>query len=213
MEMQFKQNSEVLTAHGQSVGRIERVVIDPLTKEVTDLIVRKGFLLTEDKVISISAIAGTMNDVVLLNDEVDLNTLRPFEEKQYVPIHEDEVERLDPQWGLIPSFYWVPPVYSRSASGKGKSYTIETEQNIPEGTVAVKEGAKVISADDRHVGNVERVITRPRDHHATHLLITRGLLLKERKVVPMNWVSLLGEEDVHLRVGASVIDTLRPYDN
>jgi uncharacterized protein YrrD len=211
--MQFKQNSEVLTAHGQSVGRIERVVIDPLTKEVTDLVVRKGFLLTEDKVIPAAAIADTTEDFVLLSENVDLDTLRPFEEKHYVRIGEEEIERLDLPWGFIPSFYWVPPLYGKAHAGNGASYTVQTEQNIPAGTIAVKEGAKVISADDKHVGNVERILTRPHDQHATHLLIARGLLLRERKVVPMAWVSLLGEDDIRLRVGSGVIDSLRPYDN
>jgi sporulation protein YlmC with PRC-barrel domain len=33
--MQFKENTSVFTAHGEQVGDIDRVVLDPRTKEVT----------------------------------------------------------------------------------------------------------------------------------------------------------------------------------
>jgi len=214
--MQFKHNSEVLTSDEERIGRIERVVIDPLTKEVTDLIVRKGFLLAddaEDKVVPIDAIAETRENCVLLREGIHPEMLRPFADKEYVPISEDELQRIDPRWGYIPSFYWVPPLYVNKYPDGYEPHTIETEQNIPEGTIAVKEGAQVISADEKHVGKVERVITRQNDQHATHLLISRGWLLRQRKIVPMNWVSLLGENDIHLHVGSSMIDSLPRYEN
>jgi sporulation protein YlmC with PRC-barrel domain len=39
--MQFKNNAEVFTSNGQEVGRINRVVLDPVTKEVTHVIIPK----------------------------------------------------------------------------------------------------------------------------------------------------------------------------
>jgi hypothetical protein len=82
------------------------------------------------------------------------------------------------------------------------------EQNIPEGTVALKEGAKVLTADDKHIGNVDRVLADPSDERATHLIITQGLLTKEKKLIPMEWVMMLGEESVHLNVTEAEINAL-----
>ena len=38
--MKFKENAEVLTSTGDMVGRIDRVVIDPKSNEVTHLVVK-----------------------------------------------------------------------------------------------------------------------------------------------------------------------------
>ncbi len=43
--MQFKRGAEGFTADGRKVGGIDRVVIDPRTREVSHVVIRKGFLL------------------------------------------------------------------------------------------------------------------------------------------------------------------------
>jgi sporulation protein YlmC with PRC-barrel domain len=93
----------------------------------------------------------------------------------------------------------VPPV----VKGKG--------QNIPDDFVALKEGAKVVSSDQKHVGDVEKVIMDPSSETATHLLITKGLLNKEKKLIPLEWVDQILEEEVSLALGEEVIDQLPEY--
>ena len=41
---------------------------------------------------------------------------------------------------------------------------VKTEDVLPEGTIALEEGAKVISRDGKHIGNLEQVIVETRDH-------------------------------------------------
>jgi hypothetical protein len=91
-------------------------------------------------------------------------------------------------------------------------YVRKTEQNIPEGTVALEEGAQVISSDGQHVGDVERIFTDPLADRATHLLIAEGLLLKQKKLIPARWLSLVLEDRVHLLVEAGFIDRLPDYE-
>jgi hypothetical protein len=45
------------------------------------------------------------------------------------------------------------------------------------------------------------------------LLVSQGLFLKERKVIPMAWVLDVGEDDVRLAIGASLLQGLRPYED
>lgn len=66
----------------------------------------------------------------------------------------------------------------------------------------------MISADDKHVGNVEQVFTHPQANRATYFMISEGLLLKTRKLVPATWISTLMEDEVHLAVSARVLDQL-----
>src|SRR3970282_1173653 len=85
VEMQFRQHALVYTFDGKNVGRIDRIVLDPQTKDVTHLVVRKGFLLTEDKVVPVDLIgAATEKGVTLRAEASDLEALPLFAETHYV---------------------------------------------------------------------------------------------------------------------------------
>jgi uncharacterized protein YrrD len=218
--MKLAQNARVETAGGQTVGHIDRVVLDPRTNEVTHLVVRKGLLFTEDKVVPIDLVARTAEERVVLRDDAgDLEQLPTFEETHYVPLSEYERSNVPPERvpaeGYLPPLYWYPP-YPAVAWGPGggmggPAYVTRVEENIPEGTVALAEGAKVISADGQHVGNVEQVLTDPQADRATHFVVSQGLLFKTRKLVPTAWISDLARDEVRLAVGAQLLDELREY--
>ena len=87
----------------------------------------------------------------------------------------------------------------------------EIERNIPAQTIALQKGTAVISAEGDHVGNIEVVLTDPQANRVTHFVISQGLILKERKLVPVTWVNLFQENKVHLSVGTKVIDSLSEY--
>jgi hypothetical protein len=90
-------------------------------------------------------------------------------------------------------------------------YVAKTEKNIPEGTVALEEGAKVIGSDGKEVGDIERILTDPLEDRATHLLIAEGLLLKDEKLIPTQWMTQVSEHEVHLSVGSAFVESLPEY--
>jgi uncharacterized protein YrrD len=222
--MQFKRGAKVFTSDGEQVGEIDRVVIDPKTDEVTHVVVEKGFLLTVDKVVPISLIGPATEDRVTLRENAgDLEALPDFEERHYV-LSDEEKLREASSLGRARPLHWYPPINMTWWQGGGylgytgffgypvPPYVVETERNIPEGTVALKEGAKVISSDDEHVGDVETVLTDPEENRATHLVISQGLLFKERKLVPTSWVSMVMSDEVHLAVGSRLLERLKEYE-
>lgn len=216
--MELKEGNRVITADGSEAGKINRFVINPVTLKVTHLVVQKGFLFPEDKVIPINWVASTSEDQVTLSKRAgEVQDLPPFEELHYVPLDEAEQQRLTAvPYGYGPAYYWYPPF---GAPGIAYPYyaepvadvAVETERNIPKNTVPLEEGAAVIGADGEHVGDVERVMVDPGSNRATHFLISKGLLLKERKLVPIDWVERVMEREVHLGVGSRFIDRLPDY--
>ncbi len=54
--MEFKAGTHVYTADGKDVGSIDRVILDPHTNEISGIVVKQGWLFTEDKVISIDLV-------------------------------------------------------------------------------------------------------------------------------------------------------------
>jgi hypothetical protein len=135
-----------------------------------------------------------------------LKSLPPFEERHLVDT-EGDIERPHSSTSPDPLIYGVSGGVSITPSS-GEKFNTLIEQNIPQGTVALKEGATVITAEGKHVGRVERVLTEVPADLATHLLISRGLFTKETKLIPINWVKMIYESEVHLRVKKDLIEEL-----
>lgn len=211
--MQFKRDTKVYTATGEDVGSVSRVVLNPQTKEVTHVVVQKGFFFTEDKLLPLSLIASATGERVTLRpDAGDLHSLPLFEETRYIPLDAAEARAVAyPPDLAMPLYSYMPLGIGWSEYVPPAPFRAETEQNIPSNTVAVKEGARVITSDDRHVGDVERVFTDSALDRMTYFVISQGLILKEKKAVPSSWIRSVTEDEVHLNVGATVFEGLPEF--
>ena len=209
--MQFRQGAKVFTSDGEQVGTIDRIVIEPDTREVTHLVVQKGSLFTEDKVIPVSLVKSTLEDRVILHENTGNPEKFPnFQESHFISTEGGHSPGQVPEQRKR-SLYWYPPiggfdgyVYSMPL------YNIETK-NIPKGTVAITEGTNVISTDGEHVGDVERIFTDVSEERVTHILISEGIFLKEKKLIPTRWVRDVFEKEVHLSVDSDLVEQLPEY--
>jgi uncharacterized protein YrrD len=215
--MELKEGTSVYTRDGQEVGKISRFVLDPGTNHVTHVVVQKGWLLQEDKVVPIEMIDSANEERVLLNEQVqDYDELPPFEETHYVNAVDEEDYGKRTAGAIVPASYWYPPMGYLAHPVYGPNvYTwppVEVKQNIPDNTIPLKEGANVVSVDGKHVGDLERLFVASDTNNVTHFVISQGLFLKERKLVPAGWVSKVEEDKVHLSVSANVLDRLPAYE-
>jgi uncharacterized protein YrrD len=212
-----------MTKDGHKAGHLERVVIDPRSKEVTHLIVGRGFLLAEDKVVPIDWVSSTDSETVrLARNQEAVDQLPDFEQLHYIQLSEQD-EQVQALEGTAEPLYWYPPLVPTSGAYAGQfEYPMAVpyperfgvpvlDQNIPEDAVPLKEGARVVSKLGDHVGSVERVFLEPEHDHVTHLLISKGVLLKERKLIPATWIDEILEDEVRLAVGSNLIEQVPDY--
>lgn len=198
--MEYKDGTSVYTIDGKKAGSLRRVVIDPKTKEVTHIVIEKGLLFKDDKVVPVENVASTSEDKVSLTcSENELKEMSPLDIERYVPLDETNggVQRFDPMAGGV---YGNLPVPTRTIK--------EVKRTISDELIALKEGAPVISADDQHVGNIEHLFTEPQTGKITHFLISQGSLAKTRKSIPYEWVKMITDEEVDLTVDAKLLEGL-----
>lgn len=218
--IELREGMNVVTHRGEDVGKINGFVLDPVTKEVTHIVIQKGWLLPEDKVVPFQMIASEEDRVVLSEDITDFDQLPSFEETHFVRATDDDPGDLGAARDLAnrytPGYYWYPVHPNIGYSGFGLGYdtwpAAETKRNIPDNTVALKEGADVISSDGEHVGDVERLFIDTDSNRTTHFLISQGLLFKDRKLVPADWVTSVEEDKVHLAVPSRLLQRLPAYE-
>jgi uncharacterized protein YrrD len=212
LPMQFRQNAAVHTLTGQTLGRLARVVLDPDTNAVTHIVVRPGRLFAEARMVPVDQIgAATEKGILLMEEASELEAFPRFEETQYARAASPP-ERAFHETGQAQPLFWYPapgefpPV--AVVPPTAAAYAPQAELNVPAGNVALKEGAPVIAADGVRVGTVERVLTDPGREEVTELMIAEGLLVKERRRVPMRWVREVREHEVRLSVGSHIVEEL-----
>lgn len=212
--MRLQKGAEVYSSAGKKLGNLSRVILDPNTREVTHLVIEKGILFTSNKIISIDQVNPENEEMILLTTpEQDLENFQDFEEAHYVNLDSTDYPGSD-----VASSFWYPPAdYAWWQTGPQPGiaplpvYALQTTQNIPDGAVALEEGARVISADDREVGHIEQLIVENQDNRVTHFVVSAGLLFKERKLIPALWISTIGEKKVRLAVDAGTLERLPGY--
>jgi uncharacterized protein YrrD len=207
--MKLEHDAKVFTADDKQVGYLDRVVIDLKTKKATHIVVRKGLIFTEDKVVPINFVASVKGDRVTLREDAgDLEALPKFEERHHVPLDDEERSRIGNTGINVPPYYLYPPFGIPSYL---PLRSIEVVQNIPQGTIALKEGAEVTSANGEYVGKVEKVLTNNQADRVTHFVVSHGLLTKKRKLIPSSWVNRLEEDKVHLEINSHLLGELPEY--
>jgi sporulation protein YlmC with PRC-barrel domain len=197
--MEFKEGVPVYTPDGRHVGRVDYLVVDPGSRQVTHIVIRQGRLLVEDKVAAVAELSTVTEDRIVLGG--DPGKLPPFEEAHYVPF----AEYGESGWGTGP----VPLLWGGWRAGGGTFLDMieHTTRNIPDGEVAVAEGARVEDVHGEHIGHVLELVTDPTSGHITHLVVEAGHLWgKHSKAIPINWVSGFAEDHVTLAVGLRTLD-------
>lgn len=240
-QMNLTKDARIFTAQHEEIGNLQRFVLDPKTRQITSIIIQRGGLLNKKEyVLPMEWIDQITDEHIILRPlQNTLEDLPLFEEERYVIADEHALldanyVRADPALRMY--FYYPPATYTPYAGAppdvptrsenspnfspsemRGTEITgsegirKEVGSNIPDDNVALKEGAKVWSQDAHHVGDVEKIFFNPDDQKATHLLVSKGLLNKQRKLIPVDWVDEIYEDRVNLVLRDELIKNLPEY--
>ena len=224
--LQFRKGAKVFSADGKQLGRVDRVVIDPRSDAVTHLVIEKGFLFVKDKVLPVQLVETASADrIELLKGAEELGSLPDFVEVQYVLADPPNPGQRNRSAESYPSpMYWYPPAGSIWGGGGGLGadwrlhsypsppYVAREAKNIPQGAVALAQGASVVGKEGHRIGEVEEILTDAVSEKATHLVVSRGLLSKQRKLVPVTWLGEVREDEIHLAVPSHIVENLDEYE-
>lgn len=224
--MELQKDAMIVTHDGREIGHLDRVAINPRTKEVSHLVVRKGMLFPVDKVIEMMHVGEVTPERITLRPELgDPEFLPLFQVKHYVSTNDPMAQDAGLGKAFAPRGYWTAPagdlggVPVRGIPDAAlplpkippTGTELEVAQNIPESTVALKEGAKVVSEDGTDVGNIVRIVADAATGKATQFLIATGKASKDHKLIPADWIGEVKEKEVQLLVPAHVLDEMSSH--
>lgn len=176
-------------------GKSTCVVINPITKAITHIVVFDHQLLGMERLVPIKFVAETTPETITLTcTREELKRQPAFIGFDYHFMGDEEAH-----WPLV-----VPSEYL----GVEASLVFEKFKQVPPGEPAVRRGAAV-RATDGIVGYVEEFMADPKTGHVTHLVLSRGHLWgKQTVTIPIGRIRNISEHEVSLSVYKQTIGEL-----
>lgn len=183
-------------------GKLVKIVVDPATQQVTDLVVEKGLLLKEDRVLPVSTVDRVTEDAVHLN--VFCREMPDYAVYREVTIKEP-----------------APDAYAstRTSMGGGEFGAMSAptipmirrrvHQGISAGRAVVGKKTEVANLH-RPIGHLDHVVVDASSGKIADLVVRRGLL-SEFMVIPAARIEEVGEKDVLVSVAAEEVAQLPRY--
>jgi len=200
------------------VGTVSRVVVDPVAKALTHLVVQPGLRQGPSRLVPLDLVdGGGASEVRLSCTKAEFENLEPAEETKFVPRTTSFGS-----FGAGDVLSW--PYYGAGgmgdldgvggAGGMGaedgspisRKITYDT---VPVGEVGVRRGQPVLATDGA-IGHVQGLVVHPDTGHVTHVLLQEGHLWGKKEVaIPISAVDTT-VDGTQLKIAKQDVENLPP---
>lgn len=173
----FEIGTQVHCRDGQC-GKLHKVVLDPHTQRVTDLIVERGFLLTMDRVVPLNIVEQATREQVTLS--ISSQELSEYPEYRMLEFEEPAPEVKAGHYDRRDVRCWVgryrmachepvlPMVRRQLHKGVSPNRAV-IERGMPVRNISGRDGGS-------EIGQVDHLLVDPDSGEVSHLVIRKGLL-------------------------------------
>ena len=194
-------------------GELADVVVDPISKRVTHLVVRptdQEALETRLVPIELAEGGDEAPELSLSCTVEEVNALEPVREYAYLRVGESAAN--DPNWDVGVQDVLASPYYEADLAGLGyPGYGQELGliyDRIPKGEVEIRRSSDVYSADEHHLGEVDGFLVDG-EAQITHVILERGHLWGRRDVtIPIGAVAKVETDQVTLSLSKDQVGEL-----
>ena len=196
-------------------GELADIVIDPLEKRVTHLVVQPEQRVGEGeaRLVPIQLAKGRDDKQREIELECALDEAQRFEsvhEAAYLRLGESPAD--DPDWDIGVEDVLAMPYYAGLDMGvypdELPSHVTMYYDRVPKGEVEVRRASVVISADGHSLGEVDGFVVDA-DQHITHFVLERGHLWGRKEVtIPIGAVASVEDDAVHVALSKDEVGAL-----
>src|ERR1700691_2823598 len=214
--VQFTIGADVSCSDG-ACGKVTRVIVDPIAETVTHLVVEPEHRRGLGRLVPLSLIDATGDQIRLSCTKAEFEKLDPAEETRFIPGTSGYAGYGPGQVG-----YW--PYYGlgigtgvggldRGLTGFGGGTVSETitTDTVPQGESDVPRRDQV-KATDGDIGRVQGLVIARGSRHVTHVLLQEGHLWGRKEVaIPISAVTSTSD-GIRLRISKQEVQDLPPVD-
>lgn len=220
----FTIGSEVTCSDGVC-GELKRVVVDPVARALTHLVVKPRHRRGAGHLVPIELVDSAANEIRLRCTNSEFEALEDAEETHFLPGASgrwgyEQGQMLSwPYWGVGTGMGGLGVGIAGGMGvggglgmvGMGTGPRPVTDDRVPAGEVEVRRGEHV-HATDGTIGRVQGLVVDPSDHHVTHVLLDEGHLWGEKEVaIPIGAVTGV-DDGVRLSLTKDEVRDLPPVD-
>jgi hypothetical protein len=184
-------------------GRSTYIVGNPITRQITHLVVQSLLPPFREYLVPVDQVAETTDDRIKLNcTRGDLISMQPFVYEEYIPADFPD------SFGTYVTWPYVLAAPAGPVTHQVTTYTTVTHQNIPEGTLALRRGARV-EATNGYVGQVDELLIDSNTMQVTHLVLLERHILQKREItVPISQIDHIDAGTVYLKLDRQGVEAL-----
>ncbi|MCL4423563.1 MAG: PRC-barrel domain-containing protein [Actinobacteria bacterium] len=167
-------------------GELRRVVVDPVARAVTHLVVEPEHRSGLGRLVPIELVEGSTPSKVSLSCKVsELDKLDLAEQTHFLPA--SSYAGYGPGQALLWPYYGLGGGMGTGnmgvemGLGMGNMSEPVVTDSLPAGEVAVRRGDQV-HATDGAIGHVQGLVIDPKNHQVTHVLLQKGHLWGKKQV-------------------------------
>jgi sporulation protein YlmC with PRC-barrel domain len=183
-------------------GEVIRVVVDPVTRSATHLVVEPKHLRGFGRLVPLDLVEATTGEVRLRCTVAEFEKLDSAEEMRLVPGGYGS-------YGPGQVSAW-PNFAPGGGIGMGNISRTVTYDTVPLGEVAIRRGEQV-HATDGAIGRVQGLVIDSRNYDVTHVMLQEGHLWGRREVaIPIGVVTGVGDDGIRLTLTKQQVQDLPP---
>jgi sporulation protein YlmC with PRC-barrel domain len=184
-----------VTCCDRNCGRSTYIVLNPVTKEITHLVVKQREFPHTQRLVPVSLMAESTPRVIRLRcDAPDLEDMDEFFDTQFIRLKRTHI--VDGAYLMWPYAYTTD------------DYVPQDHERIPIDELAIRRGAHV-EARDGQVGRVDEFIVDRQSEHITHLVMREGHLWGQRDVtIPVSYIKRIEDDAVYLNIDKASVAEL-----
>jgi len=203
MQYDFNLKARIQGKDGEC-GQLTGLVIYPEARLVSDLIVKRGYLMAQQHVVPIATVQSALEDDVYLSiDSYELNQYpeyRVVEFEEPVTGPEQRTMEMAGPYGLQGALEPIVPTRKR------KIY-----EGIAPNQRVIESGMAIENLDGR-IGKVVRVVVDRQHNEISYMVAQRGLIFHEQLVVPITMVETVSEDSIMVIGGDQMLEELPRYN-
>jgi sporulation protein YlmC with PRC-barrel domain len=205
----FTIGAEVSCSDG-ACGVVCRVIVDPVARAVTHLVVEPKHRLDLAKLVPLDLVDASGGQVRLSCTTAEFEQLDDAEETQFIP-GAGGVPAYGPDQALSWPYYGLGP--GLAGFGPEMAPMGVVYDTTPAGEVEVRRGEHV-HATDGAIGRVQGLVVDRKSRHVTHVLLQEGHLWGKKEVaIPIGAVASVDKDDgIHLSITKQQVQGLPPVD-
>jgi sporulation protein YlmC with PRC-barrel domain len=190
-------------------GELADIVVDPLTRRVTHVVVQPHGRHVEARLVPIERVRPAETGIALDCAVAEVKALEPLFESAYLRVGEMPVS--DPDWDVGVQDVLALPFY-RELDGMGAEldpdpHILVNYDRIPRHEVEIRRSSAVISADQHRLGHVDGFLIGAGE--VADIVLERGHLWGKREVViPAEAVESVDNDVVRLRLTKREVELL-----